>query len=38
MARVFRMLNYPIVCSNYKFSEYGLDKIVKPYYVFHHQG
>ena len=38
MARVFRMLNYPIVCSNYKFSEYGLDKIVKPYYIFHHQG
>ena len=33
MARVFAALNYPIVCANYKFSQYGLDKIVKPYVI-----
>lgn len=38
LARVLKNLNFPIVCSNYKFNEYGLDKIVKPYYIFRHNG
>ena len=33
MARVFKRLNFPIVCANYRFHEYGLDKIVKPYVI-----
>ncbi len=38
MARVFKSLNFPIVCSNYVFSEYDLQNIVKPYVILHHQG
>ena len=38
MARVFRRLNYPIVCANYKFNEFGLDRIVKPYVILERKG
>lgn len=38
MARVFAGLNYPIVCANYKFSQYGLDRIVKPYVILKRNG
>jgi len=38
MARVFRRLNYPIVCANYKFNEFGLDRIVKPYVIIKRKG
>lgn len=38
MARVFRSLNFPIVCSNYKFHEYDLDRIVKPYVILRRKG
>ena len=38
MARVFRNLNFPIVCSNYKFHEFDLDRIVKPYVILRRRG
>lgn len=38
MARVFKRLNFPIVCANYRFHEYGLDKIVKPYVILKRNG
>ncbi len=38
MARVFGKLNYPVVCANYKFSQYGLDKLVKPYVILKRKG
>lgn len=38
MARVFRSLNFPIVCANYRFHECGLDKIVKPYVIIRRNG
>ncbi|MDD6516471.1 MAG: metallophosphatase [Prevotella sp.] len=38
MARVFRSLNFPIVCSNYKFHEFDLDRIVKPYVILRRKG
>ena len=38
MARLFKSLNFPIVCANYEFSEYDLQNIVKPYVILHHQG
>lgn len=38
MARVFAKLNFPIVCANYKFSQYGLDKLVRPYVILKRQG
>lgn len=38
MARVFRSLNFPIVCANYRFHECGLDSIVKPYVVIKRYG
>ena len=38
MARVFRSLNFPIVCSNYKFHEFDLDRIVKPYVILRRRG
>ena len=38
MARVFKRLNFPIVCANYRFHEYGLDKIVKPYVIIKRNG
>ena len=38
MARVFKRLNFPIVCANYRFHECGLDKIVKPYVILKRNG
>ena len=38
MVRLFKSLNFPIVCANYEFSEYDLQNIVKPYVILHHQG
>lgn len=38
LARVFKRLNFPIVCANYRFHEYGLDKIVKPYVILKRKG
>ena len=38
VARVFKRLNFPIVCANYRFHEYGLDKIVKPYVIIKRNG
>ena len=38
MARVFGKLNFPVVCANYKFSQYGLDKLVKPYIILKRKG
>lgn len=38
MARLFRSLSFPIVCANYKFSECGLDTIVKPYVIIKRKG
>lgn len=38
MARVLGGLNFPIVCANYKFTQYGLDKIVKPYVILKRKG
>lgn len=38
MARVLKALNFPIVCANYKFSQYGLDEIVKPYVILKRNG
>lgn len=33
LARLFKKLNFPIVCANYRFHEYDLDKLVKPYVI-----
>ena len=38
LARVFKRLNFPIVCANYRFHEYDLDKIVKPYVILKRNG
>jgi 5'-nucleotidase len=38
MARVIAKLNYPVVCANYKFKQYGLDKLVKPYVILKRNG
>lgn len=38
MARIFKRLNYPIVCANYRFHECGLDQIVKPYIIIKRNG
>ena len=38
MARLFRMANFPIVCSNYDFTGSELEGIVKPYIVLRRQG
>lgn len=38
MARIFKRLNFPIVCANYRFHECGLDKIVKPYVIIKRNG
>ena len=38
MARVFRSLNFPIVCANYDFSNTPLDGVVKPYVILHRKG
>ncbi|MDE6690260.1 MAG: bifunctional metallophosphatase/5'-nucleotidase [Prevotella sp.] len=38
MARLFRNLNFPIVCSNYDFSATELAGIVKPYIILKRKG
>ena len=38
MARVFKRLNYPIVCANYDFTGTELAKIVKPYDIIKRNG
>ena len=38
MVRLFKMANFPIVCSNYDFGETELAKIVKPYIVIKRNG
>lgn len=38
MVRLFRMANFPIVCSNYDFTDTELKDIVKPYIVLRRQG
>ena len=38
MARVFRQLNFPIVCSNYDFGDTELKDIVKPYVIIKKKG
>ena len=38
MARLFRMANFPIVCSNYDFADTELKDIVKPYVTLRRQG
>lgn len=38
MARLFKKLNCPVVCANYRFHEYDLDKIVKPYVIIKRDG
>jgi 5'-nucleotidase len=38
MARLFRMANFPIVCSNYDFADTELKDIVKPYIVLKRKG
>lgn len=38
MTRVFKRLNYPIVCANYDFTGTELVKIVKPYVILNRKG
>ena len=38
MARIFRMANFPIVCSNYDFTGTDLANLVKPYIILKRQG
>ena len=38
MARIFRMANFPIVCSNYDFADTELKDIVKPYVIIRRKG
>ena len=38
MTRIFRMANFPIVCSNYDFTGTELAEIVKPYVVLERKG
>ena len=38
MARIFRMANFPIVCSNYDFADTELKDIVKPYVIIKRNG
>ena len=38
MTRLFKMLNFPIVCSNYDFTGTELQDIVKPYLIIKRQG
>ena len=38
MARIFRMANFPIVCSNYDFADTELKDIVKPYIIMKRKG
>lgn len=38
MARLFRMANFPVVCSNYDFTGSPLEGLVKPYITLRRQG
>ena len=38
MARIFKKLNYPIVCANYDFTGTELAHIVKPYVILKRKG
>ena len=38
MARIFRMANFPIVCSNYDFTGTVVEGLVKPYIVLKRKG
>lgn len=38
MARLFRMANFPIVCSNYDFTGTVLEGLVKPYTIINRNG
>lgn len=38
MTRLFKMANFPIVCSNYDFKNTELAKIVKPYIIIKRNG
>lgn len=38
MARLFKSLNFPIVCANYDFKGTPLDGIVKPYVIIKRKG
>lgn len=38
LARLFRMANFPIVCSNYKVEGTVLNGLVKPYVIFEREG
>ena len=38
MVRLFKMANFPIVCSNYDFADTELAKVVKPYIVLKRKG
>jgi len=38
MARIFKMANFPIVCSNYDFTGTPLEGIVKPYTIIKRDG
>ena len=38
MARLFKMANFPIVCSNYDFKGTVLEKLVKPYLILKRDG
>lgn len=38
MARLFKKLNFPIVCSNYDFTGTSLEGVVKPYTILHRKG
>lgn len=38
MIRLFKNLNYPIVCANYDFANTELSKLVKPYIIIKRKG
>lgn len=38
MTRLFKMANFPIICSNYDFGDTELAQIVKPYTIIHRDG
>lgn len=38
MIRLFKMAQFPIVCSNYDFADTELAHIVKPYHIIHRNG
>jgi 5'-nucleotidase len=38
MIRLFKMANFPVVCSNYDFGDTELKELVKPYIVLKRQG